>query len=69
MDELAPTYLKKIPDDLFSEKPLIYRPEDKGYLLYSVGINGMDEDGRGYGDEPRGDDLSVRMPPEPRDKK
>jgi hypothetical protein len=69
LDELAPKYLTKIPDDLFSGKPLIYGLEDKGYLLYSVGPNGIDEDGRGYDDEPRGDDLSVRIPvPKPQDK-
>jgi hypothetical protein len=70
LDELAPQYLDNIPDDLFSGEPLIYRLEDKGYLLYSVGVNGVDEDGRSYDDEPRGDDISVRMPvPEPRNKK
>jgi hypothetical protein len=70
LDELAPKYLETIPDDLFTSHPLIYRLEDKGYLLYSVGVNGLDEGGRGYDDEPRGDDLSVRMPvPEPRARK
>jgi hypothetical protein len=62
LDVLAPRYLAAIPPDLFSGKPLIYRPSAKGYLLYSVGVNGKDEGGRGYDDEPKGDDLSVRMP-------
>jgi hypothetical protein len=66
LDELAPTYLKTIPNDLFSKKPLIYRPQGNGYLLYSVGLNGIDDDGRGHNDEPRGDDLSIRVPvPDP----
>ena len=66
LDELAPRYLEKVPDDLFSGKPLIYRPNEKGYLLYSVGVNGIDEEGRGPDDEPRGDDISIRIPvPEP----
>jgi hypothetical protein len=70
LDELVPKYLVNIPNDFFSDKPLIYRPEGKGYLLYSVGPNGTDEEGRGPDDEPRGDDLSVRMPvPEPRGEK
>ncbi len=59
---LAPKYLDKIPMDLFSGKPLIYRPSENGYLLYSVGVNGRDEQGRGFEDTPQGDDLSVRMP-------
>jgi hypothetical protein len=70
LDDLAPKYLPKISDDLFSGEPLIYRLEDNGYLLYSVGPNGKDEDGRGREDDPPGDDLSVRMPvPDPRPKK
>ncbi len=67
--ELAPRYLKKIPTDLFSGEALIYRPHEKGYLLYSVGVNGIDDGGHGYGDQPRGDDLCVRVPvPEQRGK-
>jgi hypothetical protein len=70
LEELTPKYVESIPDDLFSGNPLIYRLVDKGYLLYSVGPNGKDEDGRGNNDEPRGDDLSVRMPaPKPVEKK
>jgi hypothetical protein len=64
LDELTPKYLAKIPLDLFSGKPLIYRPTETGYLLYSVGVNGLDEDGRWTEDDPKGDDLRVRMPVE-----
>jgi hypothetical protein len=62
LDELAPNYLERIPDDLFSGTTLIYRPAADGYLLYSVGPNGVDDGGRGYDDQPRGDDVSVRIP-------
>ncbi|HEX5271372.1 MAG TPA: hypothetical protein VFW33_12825 [Gemmataceae bacterium] len=62
LDELAPKYLAAVPDDLFSGKPLVYRPEGKGYLLYSVGVNGRDDGGRWKDDDPPGDDLRVRMP-------
>jgi type II secretory pathway pseudopilin PulG len=64
LEELIPNYIAVIPGDLFSGKPLIYRPKEAGYLLYSVGINGIDEDGRWTDDEPKGDDLRVRMPVE-----
>jgi hypothetical protein len=68
--ELAPNYIDKIPDDLFSGHPLIYRLEGDGYLLYSVGVNGIDDGGQGYDDDPKGDDLVIRMPvPEPKLKK
>lgn len=59
---LAPKYLPEVPQDIFSGKSLVYRPGNDGYLLYSVGPNGKDEDGHGPEDEPKGDDVSVRMP-------
>ena len=62
LNALAPRYLPQVPNDLFSGKELIYRPTDAGYLLYSVGVNGRDEEGRSSDDTPRGDDLPVRMP-------
>jgi hypothetical protein len=58
---LAPRYGKQIPGDLFSGKPLIYRLARNSVLLYGVGVNGKDEGGRGYDDQPPGDDLSVRL--------
>jgi hypothetical protein len=70
LDELAPRYLKTVPGDVFSGKALVYRPAEKGYLLYSVGVNGKDDGGRWYDDKPPGDDLRVRMPlPEMKRKK
>jgi hypothetical protein len=62
LEALAPAYLAQVPHDLFSGKDLIYRPTDGGYLLYSVGVNGRDEQGRSWEDTPPGDDLPVRMP-------
>lgn len=62
LDDLAPAYLKAVPGDLFSGKPLVYRPDAKGYLLYSVGVNGQDDGGRWRDDDPPGDDLRIRMP-------
>jgi len=68
--ELVPKYLAAIPVDLFSDNSLVYHPGEKGYLFYSVGVNGIDEGGRWYDDDPRGDDQSVRMPlPELKPKK
>jgi hypothetical protein len=69
LEALAPKYLPQIPKDLFSGKALIYRPSNNGYLLYSVGVNGKDENGRGREDDPLGDDLSIRMPLPKREKK
>jgi len=62
LQELMPKYLPAVPDDLFANKPLIYKPSEEGYLLYSVGVNEIDDEGRGRDDEPKGDDPRVRMP-------
>jgi hypothetical protein len=70
LDDLAPKYLAAVPNDIFSGKPIVYRPAEKGYLLYSVGVNGEDEEGRSRDADPPGDDLPVRMPlPELKPKK
>src|SRR5262249_36047620 len=43
LEALAPKYLPNVPDDRFSGKALIYKPNENGYLLYSVGANEKDE--------------------------
>jgi hypothetical protein len=58
---LVPEYLAAVPQDPFGPGPLVYRRKDDGYLLYSVGQNGIDDGGQrvayieaisagGYGD-------------------
>src|SRR5262249_25944323 len=64
--KLAPTYLKSVPGDVFSGKELVYRLEANGFLLYSVGVNGVDEGGRWADDTPPGDDIVVRVPLPPK---
>lgn len=59
LEALAPTYLAKVPRDLFTGKDLIYHPSKTGYLLYSVGANELDEGGRTFDADPAGDDLRV----------
>jgi len=46
LKELAPAYVKKIPEDLFINKPLHYAREGAGYCLYSVGSNMKDDGGK-----------------------
>ncbi len=43
--ELVPAELDSVPIDPFSGQPLIYRPVDSAYLLYSVGPDGRDDSG------------------------
>ena len=47
LDALVPGLLDSVPIDPFSGKPLIYRLQDGGVLIYSVGSNEKDEGGRG----------------------
>jgi hypothetical protein len=69
LDELVPRYLPAVARDLFTDRPLIYRPTERGYVLYSVGVNGQDDEGRTYRDNPPGDDLVIRLPlPSPKRK-
>ncbi|MCI0642629.1 MAG: hypothetical protein L0Y72_00255 [Gemmataceae bacterium] len=69
LEALVPKYLPAIPLDHFTGNALVYRPAETGYLLYSFGPNGLDEQGRYYDDNPPGDDPRVRMPLPKADKK
>ncbi|MDB4749608.1 hypothetical protein OAF83_01760 [Rubripirellula sp.] len=56
-----PAYLKQIPTDIVTDKPLLYQRIDEGYLLYSVGPNRKDDTGRTHLSRNFGDDLTIRM--------
>ncbi len=69
LSDLQPDYAAQIPQDIFSAAELHYARQGDGYLLYSVGVNGQDEGGKGSADQladPENaadwDDLSVRVP-------
>ena len=52
LDELiAAGYLKELPMDPYSDKPLVYHGTDDGFTLYSVGKNFKDDDGEMSKDE------------------
>lgn len=38
-------WLVGVPSDPFSNRPLVYRSQTDGHLLYSVGANGIDDGG------------------------
>ena len=78
LTDLSPDYLAEIPTDLFAQSDFRYARNDTGYLLYGVGQNCKDEQGRNYGmdyghldheqipeDAEMGtDDLAIRVPAE-----
>lgn len=67
LSELAPKYIPKVPQDLYLEIPLRYQVTSDGYLLYGVGRNLKDDNGRWYSDDPQGDDIRVKVPYQPED--
>jgi hypothetical protein len=62
LNDLIPEFESTIPLDLFAEAPLKYSKVDKGFVLYSVGANEQDDAGKSSEDNPRGDDIVVRLP-------
>jgi hypothetical protein len=50
---VAAGYLKKIPLDPFSDKPLVYKKTDGNFILYSVGLN-LEDDGGQSGKDDKG---------------
>lgn len=61
LDELQPKYLAEIPTDRFTARPLIYRPDAKGYLLYSVGQNQKDDQGETLNKLNDADDWRIKI--------
>lgn len=45
MEDGAKQWLNQIPPDVFTGKPLKYKCENIGCLVYSVGLNGTDDNG------------------------
>ncbi len=45
LDELVPTYLDVVPIDPFDGQPLRYRLLEKGYVVYSIGNDEIDDGG------------------------
>ena len=43
--ELTPTLLEEVPDDPFDNKPLRYKKLPVGFIVYSVGRDGVDDGG------------------------
>jgi len=53
------------PRDLYVDGELRYERDGEDYVLYSVGPNGQDEEGRDYQCDPSGDDIAIRTAPQP----
>lgn len=49
LTQLVPKYLRHVPTDPFSDKPLIYRPSGTNWVLYSFGPDKIDDGGKPAG--------------------
>ncbi len=64
LEELTPNYIASVPVDRFNDLPLIYKPSNTGYLLYSVGTDGTDDGGTSLDqayNNPGGWDVTFRV--------
>ena len=46
LEDLVPALLPEVPIDPFTGKPLVYRREGEGFIVYSLGSNEKDDGGR-----------------------
>jgi len=60
LEQLVPAFVKELPIDPFTDKNYIYRQENAGFIVYSIGKNLADD--RGILDHQQGyDDVSFRV--------
>lgn len=62
LNDLIPQFVKKIPDDMYSGKSIIYERETDGYMLHSVGPNGKNDGGKTRYEDRECDDITVNVP-------
>ena len=63
LGELSPGWLKEIPPDRFTGKDLVYRRTEAGYVLYSPGPDGVDDQGLQREKYAEKYDVVIRVPP------
>jgi len=47
LSEMVPQYLESVPEDPFDGHPIRFKLLEKGYVIYSVGCDGVDDGGKG----------------------
>lgn len=63
LSDLVPDYLEDIPKDPFHNNSLRYKKLDSGFVVYSIGVNGIDDGAKGKdsADKSSGDDISFTV--------
>ena len=62
LNDLVPKCLAALPTDRMNDQPLRYVRRENGFLIYSVGANGRDDDGANA-ERQNLDDISFEVPP------
>lgn len=62
LDALKPLIADPGLTDPFADAPFVYKPDENGYVVYSLGSNGQDGGGRTSDEGDGCDDLVVRVP-------
>lgn len=63
LQSLTPKYIDRIPKDRFVDADLQFVSGGDSYWLYSVGPNGVDDQGLSKNDEPCADDITLKINP------
>lgn len=58
---LVPRYVNAVPVDPLNESPLKYDRTDDGYLVYSIGLDGIDNNGRREDETARRNEFDLRV--------
>jgi hypothetical protein len=64
LDDLVPEFLPALPNDPFTGRPLHYRTTEDGVMIWSVGVDGQDDNGRvdrALARHLKGQDLRFRL--------
>jgi hypothetical protein len=61
LQELVPVYLPAVPADPFDGKPVHYQMLSKGYLIYSIGEDGVDNGGSEWNTERKTGDITFSV--------
>lgn len=63
LDLLKPKYLQSVPNDIYSNKPLLYKVKGEHIVLYSVGFNQKDDGGDVAAVNPTRKDIGIVSDP------
>ena len=61
LEELTPELITGVPRDPFDGKPMKLKRTDKGLILYSIGLDMTDDDGKPYDKDKRTGDITFEL--------